>query len=436
MSTSFDSEPSGGRRLGRRLLLGAWLLLLLLAGAVTGYLALLPAPEPVPTAEVRQTFPPVAEPEERLVDAPPATPAAPGSGEDGGQQEQATARSAETEPQPSESGAEDTAPPPIPGSETTASGIPPPPPPAEESDTQTDSANAPQQLLPSETETETNDGDAATGQQTARAPATEPPPETAPSQSGPPPAWQRYAYQLTPPDDGLPKIAVVMRGLGLSTAASEAAVTRLPGPVSLAFSPYARERARAWAARARRQGHEVLLDLPMEPADFPARDPGPRAMMLALNPAQNLERLDWILAQAEQEVGVVASMGSAFLAEPQAMEPIFQELKARGLMYLDNGVLPDGPAIAQARSLGLPYAVNDRTLDSGQVSRPAIEARLVEAERIAQQDGLAVVLAHPFPITIDVLEDWSRQLEERGFVLVPATYAAERRSQTAAADLQ
>ncbi len=359
--------------------------------------------------------------------------------------EEADERTAAASPD-TETGAGDTAPPAVPDSESTTAETaspPPPPPPAQDAedtaaardradDTASD-AQAPMQLMPDDAEGEpeesTGGSDGVGDTRTARAPAVEVrEPEDAP-------AWQRYARRLTPPD-GLPKIAVVVRGLGLSSAASEAAVTRLPGAVSLSFSPYARAGARAWAARARRQGHEVLIDLPMEPSDYPARDPGPRAMMTSLTRAQNLERLDWLLAQADQEVGVVGAMGSAFLAEPKAVEPVLRELKARGLMYLDNGAVRDNAALELARELDLPHAVNDRTLDGGQVSRPAIEARLVEAERVARQDGLAVVLARPFPVTIDVIEEWTRRLEQRGFVLVPATYAAIRRAGAATANLR
>ena len=420
MSTSSDSRAGRRRRGGaRRLLIAAWLLVLLVAGAAAGYLAVLaPKAGPEPQRQVRMQLPPAPEPEPREVAEPPATPAQDPA------KDPAPAGTAPRQPESAAGEATDTAPPPIPGTGSSAEpdGAPPAPPQA--------TAETAPAAEPSQAADTASGPDGAPGEtQTATAPSVEVMEEQLQ------PAWQRFARRLTPPE-GLPKIAVVVRGLGLSSAASEAAITRLPGAVSLSFSPYARQSAQAWAARARRQGHEVLIDLPMEPGDYPARDPGPQAMMTNLTAAQNLQRLDWILAQAEQEVGVVAELGSAFLNAPQAVEPVLQELKARGLMYLDNGAVPDGPALQVARKIDLPYAVNDRTLDGGQVSRPAIESRLVEAERIARQDGLAVVLARPFPVTIDVVEEWTRRLEERGFVLVPATYAAIRRGGAATANLR
>ncbi len=239
------------------------------------------------------------------------------------------------------------------------------------------------------------------------------------------PAWQRHAHRLTPPE-GRARIAVVVQGLGLSSAATEAAIERLPAAMSLSFTPYARS-SPDWAVRARRNGHEVLVDLPMEPRDFPSRDPGPQALMAEAPRAQNLDRLDWALARGRDAVGVVGHMGSRFMAEPRSAEPVLEEIHARGLMYLDNGELADSAARQLSGSIGLPVVVNDRSIDDGRISRATIEARLIEVERIARENGIAVALAQPFPVTIDVLQSWSRDLSERGFVLVPVTQAVPAR---------
>lgn len=258
--------------------------------------------------------------------------------------------------------------------------------------------------------------------------------DTRPAAPGQPtlqPAWKRHARGLQAPSD-VPRIAVVVRGLGLSSAATEAAIERLPGAISLSFTPYAR-RAPEWSQRARAGGHEVLVDLPMEPRDFPARDPGPRALMVEDAKRTNLERLDWALSRGREIVGGVARMGSRFLASERAVAPILRELRARGLMFVDNGTAQVPAALRIARRIDLPHAVNDRTLDDGQVSRPAVQARLVEIERIARQDGLAVALAHPYPVVIDLLAAWSQNVEERGFALVPITAAVQPRSSARAA---
>lgn len=277
--------------------------------------------------------------------------------------------------------------------------------------------------------------------QTARKPE---PPDTGEAQgavqsrvtgdTGRSPQWQQYARVLSPPK-GVPRIAVVVRGLGLSSAATEAAIKRLPGEVSLSFSPYAR-RSVEWALRARARGHEVLIDLPMEPRAFPASDPGPKALMTSIPSPKNLDRLDWILGKGRELVGVVGQMGSAFVTNKRAVGPVLRTLKKRGLIFVDNGDVPDNAAQRTARELALPYAVNDRTLDDGQVSRAAINARLVEVERLAQQQGAVVVMAHPYPVTIDLLQAWSRKLDQRNLALVPITNVVQGADRTEAAQLR
>jgi polysaccharide deacetylase 2 family uncharacterized protein YibQ len=258
--------------------------------------------------------------------------------------------------------------------------------------------------------------------------------ESAVTTNAPPPQWKQYARVLSPPE-GVDRIAVVVRGLGLSSAATEAAIERLPGEISLSFSPYAR-RAIEWTLRARARGHEVLMDLPMEPRSYPANDPGPRALMTTKPTPQNLENLKWILGKGRELVGVVGQMGSAFVKNKRAVSPILRHLKQRGLIYVDNGNVPGNAGITAAQELALPVAVNTRTLDDGQISRPAIRGRLVAAEREAKQSGQAVVMAHPYPVTIDLLQEWSRNLGQRGLALVPISNIVRSPDRTEAAQLR
>lgn len=282
-----------------------------------------------------------------------------------------------------------------------------------------------------ETATTANDDPASATTQTARLPESRVAPELPESET---PAWQRFANVLDPPES-IPRIAVIVRGLGLSSAATEAAIKRLPAEISVSFSPYA-QRAVEWSLRARSRGHEVLMDLPMEPETFPADDPGPQALMTSLPTPTNLKRLDWVLGRGREVVGVLGQMGSAFVKSRRAVTPILRRLKQRGRIYVDNGEVPGNEALVVAEGLELPHAVSARTVDDPQVSRPAIESRLVEAERLAQQGGVAVVLAHTYPVTIDTLAAWSREVNDRGMALVPITNALERAGGRTAAGLR
>ena len=237
------------------------------------------------------------------------------------------------------------------------------------------------------------------------------------------PAWRRYAsvYQATLEQ---PRIAVVLTGLGFSSQATETAIEDLPPSVTLSFTPYA-QKLPQWIAMARGSGHEVMLDLPMEPVSYPDDDPGPRALLTQLDELQNNQRLRWVIGRAEGYVGLAATMGSRFTGSEPHLKPVLREIKAQGLMFLDNQSSEASVVARIAQDLGLPHAINNRTLDEGDVGQLTIDARLAQIERIALSDGASIAIGRPYPATLERLREWIKTLESRGFELVPITVLAQ-----------
>ena len=248
-----------------------------------------------------------------------------------------------------------------------------------------------------------------------------PPPSAAPS--GAVPAWQKFATPFNA-DDPRPRVAVVILDLGLSSAATEAAVQSLPAGVTLSFSPYA-ENLDNWINLARASGHETLLGLPMEPANFPTRDPGPRTLLTSLSPRENLDRLDWVLGRVTGYVGVTNNMGSRFTASEQALRPVLTTLRDRGLMFVDARTTPRSVAASLATNVGLPRAINVRLIDQ-QASRAAIDAILADVEKVAKETGNAVAMGQPYPVTFERLAAWLPTLEGKGIALAPITALVNR----------
>ena len=238
------------------------------------------------------------------------------------------------------------------------------------------------------------------------------------------PAWRRFAAPFDTSDTRA-RIAVVVTGLGLSDTATETAIRTLPAAVSLSFTPYAKN-LESWVTLARSNGHEVLLDLPMEPTTFPNDDPGPRALITSLSTQENQERLDWILDRADSYVGLAGYMGSRFSASEEQLRPVFQALKDRGLLYLDNRPADGYVAARLARKMGLVHAVNNRRIDDRQASRLTIDARLAQVERVALTERVAVAMARPSPVALERLAAWLAELDEHDFALVPLTAVANQ----------
>lgn len=246
------------------------------------------------------------------------------------------------------------------------------------------------------------------------------------------PLWQRNRQNIDrrwlKDANGKPKprIAFVLSELGHARIAAEEIIKKLPPAITLSFSPYAKPRALEYlSALARANGHEVMLDLPLEPIDFPQRDPGPNALLTALEPSENLERLNWSLDRSTGYVGVAVWMGSRFVASPRQMRPLFEAIEDRGLVLLDNAEREDSLTADLANEFKVPTLTSHRYVDVPLASRDAIDARLAQVERIALQFGSAIAMGRPFPVTVERLAEWSKEIEKRGIVLVPITVLAE-----------
>lgn len=219
--------------------------------------------------------------------------------------------------------------------------------------------------------------------------------------------WRVYARPFDAPASR-PRIAVVIAGLGLDRDATEAAITKLPADVTLAFSPYAGN-LESWLRKARAAGHEVLLMLPAETEDFPSRDPGPWGLLEANSAEENLTRLEQVLGRAAGYTGMLAPNGG-FTASPK-LGPVLGVLRERGLLYVGGGAKPDsGPPVA---------AVTAQVEED--LFRDAIEARLTGAARAAKTDGQGVVVVAPKPVTFDRLVGWLDKLTAQGIVLAPVS---------------
>lgn len=233
------------------------------------------------------------------------------------------------------------------------------------------------------------------------------------------PAWQRFAADYAAPE-GWPRLALVVSGLGLSDRATEMAINRLPPEVTLSFSPYSR-RLDEWIALARAQGHEVMLDLPMEPEAFPRDDPGPNALLTSLGPQENRARLHWILGRGSSYVGLTGVMGSRFVASEDKLAPVLKDIADKGLLFVDNRA-GDGATVEKlAMQLDLALVVNDRTLDGEPAGFSALQARLAELERVALSNDQALAIAHPHPETIEHLAEWAEGLQARRIAVAPVS---------------
>ncbi len=227
------------------------------------------------------------------------------------------------------------------------------------------------------------------------------------------------AYAPPAPSDKRPRIAIVISGLGISAKATSAAIAGLPPGVTLAFAPYDDDVQR-WVSEARRQGHEVLLELPMEPYDFPDSDPGPHTLRAGVGEESNTQRLTWSLTRFTGYAGVTNLLGGRFLGDPDSLEPVMTFLARRGLFFFDSGPATRSAAPDVAQRLDAPYVQSSTSLDTIQTAME-IDQRLSDLETRARLNGSASGVGFLYPVTVERVAEWAKGLPGRGFVLVPAS---------------
>jgi uncharacterized protein len=392
----------------RRATLGRILVALLFLGAASGvvawqldWLERRPLPSvararaPVPAPRVEEALPPppaadAAAPAPQAADTPPTNAPPPGAGAPAEAPHDAAVAAPPAEPR----AAPNATPPPSPATDTTAK-LP----------------EAPAAATP------------------APAPAAAPAMEQAllePGPDGPLPIiardgrepWRVYARPFDV-SDKRPRIAIVIFGLGLSAAPTEASIKDLPGAVTLAFEPYARQLS-DWAAQARAAGHEILLSVPMEPPDYPRQDPGPYTLLTSVDAKENLRRLDWVLSRATGYVGVANVNGARFTGSRTDLLPVLEEIRKRGLMFVEGRAAEQSAADALSAPMALPRVVSDRMLDSD-VTAATIDRQLSELEEVARGRGAALGVGYLYPVTVARVAAWAKTLEKKGLVLAPAS---------------
>ena len=215
------------------------------------------------------------------------------------------------------------------------------------------------------------------------------------------------------------RVAIVVGGLGISQTSSADALSRLPGAVSLALAPYGADIDKL-AGRARESGHEILLQVPMEPFDYPDSDPGPHTLTAAGRPAENLDHLHWAMGRLAGYVGVVNYMGGKLTADERALAPVLKDVGGRGLAFLDDGSSSRSVALRIAGEV--PVARADLVLDA--IPRAdAIDKALEKLEMNALSSGLAIGTASALPLSIERIVRWAGNLADRGIQLVPVSAA-------------
>jgi polysaccharide deacetylase 2 family uncharacterized protein YibQ len=233
-----------------------------------------------------------------------------------------------------------------------------------------------------------------------------------------------YAAPRTNVDADGPRIAIIVSGLGIGAKLTDTAITKLPSAVTLGFVPYPAE-LEALAGKAREAGHELLLQVPMEPFDYPDNDPGPQTLLTSLSTEQNVDRLYWTLSRLRGYVGVTNYLGARLTATETSFAPVLKDVARRGLIYFDDAASARSVAAQIAGANNVAFAKADVVIDAVPTAAEIAKA-MTRLEVMARANGTAVGVASALPVSIERIAQWAKTAKGRGFVLIPISLAAVR----------
>lgn len=214
-----------------------------------------------------------------------------------------------------------------------------------------------------------------------------------------------------------PKVVIIIDDIGYDPLIAQ---KFLQLDLNLTFSiiphtPFQKKIAEA----ARKKGRELMVHLPMEPNEYPRIDPGPGALLTSMSPDCLIGQLRKNLDAIPDAVGVNSHMGSRLTSESTRIYQIFSILKKRNLFFIDSFTTPNSVCKSSARLLKLPFAQRDVFIDHRQ-EIPFIRNQILHLVKIAQKHGEAVGIAHPYNITLDVLEEMVPEIK-KSVEIVPAS---------------
>ncbi len=216
-----------------------------------------------------------------------------------------------------------------------------------------------------------------------------------------------------------PVVALVIGGLGINSTHTKAAIEELPPEVTLSFAPDAGN-LQYWVNKAREQGHEVLIEVPMESFEYGRMKMHPQTLLAGDTGDRNLPRLERLLSRASGYFGIINYQGAKFAEDPGAVGPVLQTLRDRGIALVEDGSFKNGAFDRAAMRTQVKFTRAAATIDA-KLTADDIRTELLGLETLAKENGASMGAGYAFPLTIEIAKDWTQDMQKRGVVLAPVS---------------
>jgi hypothetical protein len=218
-------------------------------------------------------------------------------------------------------------------------------------------------------------------------------------------------------EEPAPRLVLIIDDFGYTYGAVAKAFLEMDAELTISVLP-GEVFSRRIAKEVRARGKDLLLHLPMEPLEYPEKDPGPRAISVGQTDDEIRAEVRDALGSIDSPDGVSNHMGSRAMQDERVLRIVLEEVKERGLFFLDSKTVAGRLPRTIARSMGVKCLENDLFWDTGYDAPDEIRKKLDRLVEIARRRGYAIGIGHPRPVTLEALQEKIPEWRELGIRLV------------------
>ena len=211
-------------------------------------------------------------------------------------------------------------------------------------------------------------------------------------------------------------VAIIVDDMGTNLQEAQALMA-INVPLTFSLIP-GLPRVREVAESAHAKGYPVMIHLPMEPQGYPQQRLEANGLLLAQSDDEIARRMEGYIRGVPHAAGANNHMGSRFTEDSGKMLVVLNQLKARGLYFVDSRTSPRSVGLSLARSIELDSAGRNVFLDNVQ-DVEAIRGQLNQLASLARKRGSAIAICHPRKTTIQALAAALPAMKAEGITFVP-----------------
>lgn len=229
-------------------------------------------------------------------------------------------------------------------------------------------------------------------------------------------------------EEDLPAISIIIDDIGYTHERDKRAIL-LPGAVNYAIlphTPYSVE----FALLAHKLGKEVLLHQPMESLDAQEQiHLGPGALKLDMDRQAFIHTFQDNLRSIPYAIGINNHMGSLLTQHPGHMAWLMEAISHNTNLFFVDSYTTAGSVVQQIANENWVLNIRrdvflDHYQDLGHIKRQ-FDLLL----HTASKNGIALGIAHPYPETLQVLEQQLPSLRKKGYRLLPISRLLQTHTQ-------